>query len=335
MTGFGRGAIDAPFGRLIVEIQSVNRKHFEVAIHLPKELSCFENEVRKWVAEKVLRGQITVRIQLVPSKETVSALLPDLELLRSAKSGWEHLSKQLGLDPRNIDLPFLVASLPPAQKTELLQEKDLGVLQQCVDRALDAMALMKDQEGRALAEDVRGRLKMIQSRVSSIVALSPDATEKMRQKLLEKMTSLLPKDQVLDERIVREVALFAEKVDIAEELTRLESHFTQFEECLRASGSVGRKMDFVIQEMGREINTIGSKSCEAKISYLVVEIKSEIEKIREYCIKDVKITKELYDYALSHGKVFYKEGPATVEVKLDTNGWEEKRLGSLTQTLPF
>lgn len=281
MTGFGRGAIDAPFGRLIVEVQSVNRKHFEVSVHLPRELSSFENEVRKWVAEKVLRGQITVRMQLIPSKETLANLLPDLELLKSVKSGWEQLSKELGLDPKNIDLPFLLGSIPPAQRTEIVKEQDLGEIQKCVDLALDALSLMKKQEGKALTEDVRTRLRVIQKMVASIMKLSSDATEKMRQKLLEKMTSLLPRDQALDERIVREVALFAEKVDIAEELTRLESHFAQFEECLHFAGAVGRKMDFVIQEMTREINTIGSKSCEAKISYLVVEIKSEIEKVRE------------------------------------------------------
>lgn len=281
MTGFGRGSIDAPFGRLIVEVQSVNRKHFEVSIHLPRELSSFENEIRKWVGEKVLRGQITVRMQLIPSKETLVNLLPDLELLKRVKSGWEHLSKQLGMDPKNIDLPFLLGSIPTTQRTELVQEQDLSEIQKCVDLALDALSFMKNQEGKALTEDVRTRLRAIQKMVTSIVDLSSDATEKMRQKLIEKMAFLMPKDQVLDERIAREVALFAEKVDIAEELTRLESHFAQFEECMNVAGAVGRKMDFVIQEITREINTIGSKSCEAKISYLVVEIKSEIEKMRE------------------------------------------------------
>lgn len=281
MTGFGRGEVEAPFGRFIVEIQSVNRKHFEVNVNLPKELTSFENEVRKWVAEKILRGQIIVRIQLFYSKEVAAHFLPDLEILKSAKQGWEHLSLQLGIDPKKIDLPFLLSSLPPTQKLEPFQEKDVQFLHSSIQKALKALSLMKDQEGKSLTKDIEERLRVIQHKVSSIRALSSDATEKMRQKLEEKMASLLPKDQALDERIVREVVLFAEKVDIAEELTRLDSHFAQFEECLLATGSVGRKMDFVIQEMTREVNTIGSKSCEAKISYLVVEIKSEIEKVRE------------------------------------------------------
>ncbi len=281
MTGFGRGEIEAPFGRFIVEIQSVNRKHFEIVVNLPRELTCFEHEIRKWVAEKVARGQIALRIQLLYSKETVSHLIPDLEVLKNAKKEWEHLSLQLGFDPKKIDLSFLLASIPPMQKPELFKEKDLKFLHLCVEKALEAFSLMKIQEGKSLTKDIEERLQIIQNKVSSLREFSPDATEKMRQKLMEKITSLLPEDKSLDERIAREVALFAEKVDIAEEITRLDSHFSQFKECLQTESSVGKKMDFIIQEMSREINTIGSKSCEAKISYLVVEIKSEIEKIRE------------------------------------------------------
>ncbi len=281
MTGFGRGVVDAPLGRLIAEIQSVNRKHFEVAVHLPRELSRFENEIRKWVAESISRGFVTVRMQFIPSKEALQDLLPDLEILKALKSGWEKLSSQLGLDPQKIDLPFIAGYVPAAQKNDLLQDQDLPLLEQCVNTALQGLLNMKKQEGKALSKDVQGRLDAIKKMVSSIGEFSPDATGKMRQKLLDKIAAVLPKNEEMDERIVREVALFAEKVDIAEELIRLQSHFSQFEECLRSKGAVGRKMEFVVQEIGREINTIGSKSCEAKISYLVVEMKSELEKIRE------------------------------------------------------
>ncbi len=281
MTGFGRGVVDASFGRLIAEIQSVNRKHFEAAIYLPKELSRFESEVRRWVAEKVQRGQVSIRVQLIPSQEMLVNLLPDFAVLQSVKNGLERLSEKLGLDPKRIDLPFILSSMPPMQKTDLLQDKDIAVLESCIQEALDNLNKMKISEGKALTLDVKKRLETIQKMIGSIDELSPEATERMRQKLLEKMQSLLPQSESMDERIVREVALFAEKVDIAEEITRLQSHFMQFEECFKEKGSVGRKMEFVIQEMSREINTIGSKCCEAKISYLVVEIKSEIEKIRE------------------------------------------------------
>ncbi|HSX14109.1 MAG TPA: YicC/YloC family endoribonuclease [Chlamydiales bacterium] len=281
MTGFGRGIIDAPFGRLIVEIQSLNRKFFEVNTTLPKELSRFENEIRKWVAEKVQRGQITVRVQWIPSSEILSNLLPDVETLKSLKEAWENIAKQLKMDPNTIDLSFLIANVPSIQKNDLLKEEDLSILQKCVGDALTALLRMKNEEGKALVKDVSHRLKMLQKMVSSIEALAPAAIEKMRQKLQEKMKSLLPQDPSLDDRIMKEAAFFAEKIDISEEITRLKSHFVQFAESLLVKGSIGRKLEFIIQEMSRETNTIGSKSADAQISNLVVDMKSEIEKIRE------------------------------------------------------
>lgn len=281
MTGFGRGTIDAPIGRFIVEMQSLNRKFFEVNAYLPKELSRFENEIRKWVAEKISRGQITVRVQWLPSREALSHFLPDVETLKSLKSAWENLAELLGMDAKSIDLPFLISSVPPMQKNELLKEEDLPLLKKCVEEALLSLSSMKNEEGKALTKDVSERINTLQKIVAAIEILAPDATEKMRQKLQEKMTSLFLDDQTLDDRIMKEVAFFAEKVDISEEITRLKSHFGQFEECLGAKGSIGRKMEFVLQEMSRETNTIGSKSADAKISSLVVEMKSEIEKIRE------------------------------------------------------
>lgn len=278
MTGFGRGVIDASFGRVVVEIQSLNRKFFEANIYLPKELSRYENEIRKWVAEKISRGQLTVRVQWIPTRE---ALLPDLETLKSVKNEWEKLAQQLGLDTKSIDLPFLLTTASNIQKNELLKEEDLPLLQKCVEEALQSLLRMKEEEGKALSKDINDRLKELQKLLASIEELAPDATEKMRLKLQEKMKILFAEDQSLDDRIMKEAAFFAEKVDISEEITRLKSHFAQFEKTLSAKASIGRKMEFVIQEMSRETNTIGSKSADAKITNLVVEMKSEIEKIRE------------------------------------------------------
>src|SRR4029078_12270742 len=130
---------------------------------------------------------------------------------------------------------------------------------------LQALLRMKEEEGKALIKDVSARLNALQKMVAMIEELAPDAVEKMRQKLQEKMKLLFAEDQALDDRIMKEAAFFAEKIDISEEITRLKSHFTQFEETLRAKGSIGRKMEFVIQEMSRETNTIGSKSADAKM----------------------------------------------------------------------
>ena len=282
MTGFGRGASDAHWGRLVAEIQSVNRKYLEIFVSMPKEFSRFELEVRKWIGEVISRGQITVRIHLIPTVGAARGLLPDVAILREFKFGWEKISLDLGFDPKAIDLSFILQRLPVLQNQEEAEEKDLPSLRTCIGEALQLLLQMKAKEGKALAKDILLRLQEIEKKVVSIEKLSPDAAAKMRQKLVEKMAEVLKPSVETDDRLFREIALYAEKVDITEEITRLKSHFSQFHEMLTPKeSSSGRKMDFLIQEMGREINTIGSKSMDAKIAHLVVEIKGELEKIRE------------------------------------------------------
>lgn len=282
MTGFGRALFDAPFGRLIVEIQSVNRKYLEIFVSLPKEFGRFEQDVRKWIQEAVHRGQVTVRIHFVPKAGRVEEALPDVELLRSLKSGWEKISQQLGYDPKKIDLPFLLQYLPESSKLEFARDEDLPVLHRSVEQALQELLKMKKAEGKALLKDLSSRLKELEKTLKQVEVLTPDSTSRMRQKLREKIEEVLKPSAEVEERLLREIALFAEKVDVSEEITRLHSHLDQFAKIFEVKeGGVGRKMDFLVQEMGREINTIGSKSSEAKIAHLVVEMKSELEKMRE------------------------------------------------------
>lgn len=282
MTGFGRGVSDSPLGTLSVEIQSVNRRYLEIYVNLPKEFGRFENDLRKWVGDAVGRGQITVRVHLSPNQKNIQAFLPDIEMLRNLKHGWEKVAQQLQLDPKQIDLAFLLGSLPDLQKAEFAQDQDLIHLHKAVDEALQGLIAMKKKEGQVLAQDVMGRLNEIQRMSEEIEKLSPEASNKMRQKLLERMKEIFQPSVDLDERLMRETAIYAEKVDISEELTRLKSHFAQFRLQLKGKeGGAGRKLDFYVQEMGREINTIGSKSSDSNIAHLVVEMKSELEKARE------------------------------------------------------
>ncbi len=280
MTGFGRAVFDAPMGKITVEIQSVNRKFLEIFVFLPKEFSRFEPEVRKWVGDAVARGGVSVRIFFTPNVGAVEGLLPDVALLKSLKKGWEKIAKELGVDPGSVDLPFLMQSFPAASKGETARDEDLPALHRCVDEALQSLLKMKKAEGKNLGQDLLARTKELERMIGEVESLAPDATKKMRQKLSEKMEEVLKPGAELEERLLREAALFAERVDVTEEITRFRSHVSQFKELSKGT-SVGRKMDFLIQEMGREVNTIGSKSCDAKISHLVVDLKSELEKMRE------------------------------------------------------
>lgn len=277
MTGFGRSLLDTSFGKLTVEIQSINRKYLEVFVSLPKEFSRFEHEVRKWVADAVSRGSVSVRIAFLPN--SLENLLPDPHLLKRLKKEWDKIGKTIGVDPTTIDLPFIMQYLP-AEGREEFSEKELVSLRSCVEEALKELSQMKRVEGKMLAQDLAQRMKNLERSLEEIEKLSPDGVKKMRHRLFEKIEEISKIGPEVEERLLREVALYADRVDIAEEITRFKSHATQFKTFLK--GNVGgRKMDFLIQEMGREVNTIGSKSMEAKIAHLVVEMKSELEKIRE------------------------------------------------------
>jgi len=281
MTGFGRASLDAPFGRLVAEIQSVNRKYLEIFVSVPKEFGRFEYDIRTWVGEQISRGQISVRLHVFPSEGAVLQQLPDPKELKALKRGWEKIAKTLGYDPAKIDLPFLMLYSPIEQKTALAEDKDLPFIEKCMKEAMDGLCKMKVKEGKALAADVSKRLASLKKNLKEIESLAPLAADRMRKNLEGKMKELQESPE-LDERILRETLLFADRIDITEEITRLSSHFNQFLGMLDTKEkTIGRKMDFLIQEMGREINTIGSKSLDAKISYLVVEMKSELEKIRE------------------------------------------------------
>ena len=147
--------------------------------------------------------------------------------------------------------------------------------------ALEGLCEMKTLEGKALSKDLTQRLAKLEKMAQAIEGLSPQASEKLRIKLKERLSEVLEMGEALDERIGREIALFAERIDISEEITRLHSHIAQFRTVIGSKGAAGRKLEFLVQEMGREINTIGSKSADAEISHLVVECKSELEKVRE------------------------------------------------------
>jgi len=294
MTGFGRAFLVTPSGKWVVEIQSINRKHMELFVVMPKELSRFELEVRKWVSEASMRGQITVRVSFSPNATEMNEFLPSVEILQGLKTSWENVACSIGCDPKKVDLPFIMLHFPFQKKVDLVKDEDLKFLGQCVQAAIIDLKEMKMKEGKILAIDLETRLTVIEDITTEIGSLFSLADARMSEKLQEKIKDFvkreveaenkmfLEREDDIQNKIFRAVAFFSEKMDITEEIIRLRSHFSQFREIFTVKNIfVGRKMDFLIQEIGREVNTIGSKSADAKISYLVVEMKSELEKMRE------------------------------------------------------
>lgn len=288
MTAYGRAEKETSKGRFIVEIQSVNRRHLEVNVNIPRFLVRHETAIRSEVSSKIGRGFVTVSVFWKNENETSLAVVPNLPLAKNLKKAMETIAFELGLEPA-ISLSTLFQ-----QKELLIFEERSDSAEECkknlsevLSLAIDELALMKANEGSALAKELFGRLANLGALIEEIAHFSPIATEKYRLKLLERIREVCSAEiDTEDERILKEIALFAERVDITEELVRFKSHLSQFRSVMEKpytspNETRGKTLEFLLQELNREINTIGSKSQEKQVSTLVVESKTEIEKMRE------------------------------------------------------
>lgn len=283
MTGFGRASKETFFGRLTVEVTSINRKFLDLNIQLPKEWSRFESDVRKKLSEENKRGLINLRVDAFFEIESPFVVVPNLPLAREMKAAWEVLAKEL-FPKSQIDLSLLSndENILLYEKKEENDEAIKKLLLDTIHTALQQLNQMKEIEGKALKNDIEMRIQNIQSNVELISKREEYATERYRQKLMDRINELIPgKELENEQRILLEIALFAEKIDISEELTRLSSHLNQARNLLSSSEAIGKTLEFILQEMNREVNTIGSKNGDLEISKSVIICKSELEKVRE------------------------------------------------------
>jgi uncharacterized protein (TIGR00255 family) len=278
MTAYGRAEIDTPLGKWTVEISSVNRKSADIHISLPRHLLKWEFILRKWVAPHIHRGQMSVRGSL---QKTTAPIAVDVNRLKGIKKTWDHIAAELGYDPnRTIDLRFL---LEQAEELTLDEEAELEKqLKKTVDLALSDWKEMQVKEGNALKKDLIQRLDLLEGGLKKIVPLLPKAIEEFREKLKVKLDEICRDSIGNEERVLREAMVLAEKLDVSEELTRIQSHIDQFRSIIEGvKPAIGRTMDFLTQELHREVNTLGVKSSDLEIIRHVLEMKGEIEKIRE------------------------------------------------------
>lgn len=279
MTGYGQAMSPEKNGLSFnVEIHSVNRKMLDMNIYLPKEFLHLDIEIRKKLRKEIQRGLVTVKITLKKSKQ-----FSDEKSLKTLKLHWEKTAKSLGFSKEVIDFPFLASQMGNLSLEQMgISQKSLEtLLNQTLDKALKDFVKMREQEGKQLVADIKKHLEAILQKVSLFEKEMPKATEKFREKLLDRLKQIL-EENIEDERILKEVALFAEKIDIHEEITRLKSHLKQAEDLLKKKEEgIGRTLEFIIQEMLREVNTIASKSSNLNVTKATIIAKSEIEKIRE------------------------------------------------------
>ncbi|KAF3361431.1 UPF0701 protein YloC [Chlamydiales bacterium STE3] len=285
MTAYGKGVAESPAGRIVAEIQSINRKHFDLNINLPKELAFFDPEIREWLKTAVGRGLINLRISLLNQNRNLGKLALNLCLLEQYKAAFEELQSQLNV-PTLSDERFLYFLLeqPSLFSYESMQEDSSlkNLLKEAVDQALQNFLDMKVEEGQALVKDFSLRLKMIHASLESIEPIIKSSPGKYRDKLTKRLIEISENQELVDQRILVEVALFADKVDVSEEMTRFQSHLAHFDQLIHGQGEVGgKKLDFLLQELFREINTMNSKMSDLKGAQLCLQIKGELEKIRE------------------------------------------------------
>jgi uncharacterized protein (TIGR00255 family) len=281
MTGFGAGHGTSGGEALDVEVRSVNHKFCEVKVRLPRELAALELDAAKLVRERLARGGVDVSARRAGAS---GGLVPrvDLDLAQAYARAFEELRARLGL----AGAPT-VADVAAAEGVIRLDERTLDLdaareaLRAALGAALDALVAMRVREGEALARDLEGRLDVVEDLVARAGALVPRSVDHLKARLEERVEELTRGVPLDPARLAQEVALLADRTDVTEEVTRLGSHLAQARALVRGTEPAGRKLDFLVQEMHREVNTIGSKSQSAEIAALVVSAKAEVERLRE------------------------------------------------------
>jgi len=287
MTGYGAAEQTNEQVRLAVEIRTVNNRFFKANQRLPEGLGAVEMTIENLLRASISRGTVNLNLTVEPKGESARAPVNTALLAAYLKDvvdfGEAHLP---GFRPQDVRVEALLA-LPGVVGSEqvlLVGIADLPArIEAVVKEALERLGVMRDQEGAATARDMAAALDEMERRVAAVLSRVPAVLEEYRTRLQERVTTLLKGAEIPldDQTLLREVSFFAERSDINEELARLSSHIQQFRELLTASGPAGRKLEFLTQEMNREVNTIGSKSSNSEISRNVVEIKVCVDRLRE------------------------------------------------------
>ncbi len=281
MTGFGRGKYECEGRNYVVDIKSVNHKYTDISVRLPRFFSMAENDIRKKVSEYISRGKIDVQVSYENYGSKGISVRINRELAKKYLEEMDKLSLETGL---NNPLTALdVSKFPEILKIEDEEEESLLVseLMVAVEDALKKFVDMRETEGAKLVQDIEERVEHIKGNVCEITKYSQTVVDEYIEKLKSKLEEYIDPSTIDQNRVMQEIVIYSDKVSIEEELTRLNSHINQMLSLLKEDSPIGKKIDFLIQEMNRETNTIGSKANNLMITKNVIDIKTEIENIRE------------------------------------------------------
>ncbi|MDA3130670.1 YicC/YloC family endoribonuclease [Aliibacillus thermotolerans] len=283
MTGYGQSEMENEEGRIVTEIKSVNHRFLDIQFRFPRELSILENECRKYISKKMKRGKIDVHITIEGFSPSLKKARIDWALLQHFLDHAEELEKLNIFDSR-LDLQSFLfhPDIVVIEENVNLKDEWKEAIMESVYRATADLLEMKVEEGKQLQNDLETRVERLKRWISSMEKEAPLVAQQYRERLRERIQQLLQDQYEVDEqRLLTEVAIFSDKINIEEELTRLRSHSDQFLHVLHQKEPKGRKLDFLLQEMNREINTIASKANHIPLSHLAVDVKSELEKMKE------------------------------------------------------
>ncbi len=282
MTGYGRVQGECDGLTMVVELRSVNHRFCDLSVKLPKHLLFMESSLKKAVQKRFSRGHIDLVVQLEGGEKPLEQLILDRGLAKQYHRILEQLRKELELD-EEITLSHFVhyRDLIRTVESNGHLEKQARVAQRLVSRAMDALESARGAEGKAIYREFQSRLRGIRRSVERIKARLPQVISAYQKRLSARIRELTGGIDLNPDRLAQEVALYAERSDVSEELSRIQSHLDRFEEMLKSQEAVGRSLDFLLQEMAREVNTIGSKGNDSVISHEVVFLKGEMEKLRE------------------------------------------------------
>lgn len=281
MTGFGRASLESNGKNYIIEIKTVNNKYSDITVKSPKRLSFMEDKIRKQIANRITRGKVEVSVSFFDFSNKSKNVVLNKEIAKEYIKQLREIADENNLS-ENISiveiakLPDILNSIDSDNDEEIASEA-----LQCLNMALDSLIEMRKTEGENIKQDLLVRIERVKNLVDKIAENSKGIVEEYVSKLEKRVKEILKTDVVDENRIAQEAVIYADKTSIEEELTRLNSHIVQFKELVNSDGPVGKKLDFMIQEMNRETNTIGSKAGSGEITKAVIDLKVELEDIRE------------------------------------------------------
>jgi uncharacterized protein (TIGR00255 family) len=282
MTGYGRGVFTSEDYTITIDLKSINHRYLELYFKIPKNYNFLEDKIRREISGKISRGKVEISVII----EQFSSIEDQVELNQSFMRSYlkiiGELKENFGIEGE-IDLKTIVAlpELFEYHQPDIDQEKLFENVRQALDMALHSLIDNRKTEGKGLCRDVREKLATLENYRMTLLARAPKVVAAYQEKLAKRIGELTEGIEVDPSRLATEIAIFADKSDITEELVRIESHLGQFQQILEITEPIGRRMDFLIQELNREINTVGSKASDITIAQLVINFKAELEKIRE------------------------------------------------------